>query len=115
MLKTRQSVTVEVIVLLIIGAASADTVDYAHSRNIELGGYSLLASRRISDEHDAINPETGKPGGAIFGNSPCLCSRWGNDYFKNITTFIDQTGLDLLEHDGSYPGDVCTSIIERIR
>ncbi len=86
-----------------------ELVDYAHSRNIELGGYSLLASRRISNEHDVINPETGKPGGAIFGNSPCLGSRWGNDYFENITTFISRTGLDLLEHDGSYPGDVCAS------
>jgi len=84
-------------------------VDYAHSKNIELGGYSLLASRRISDEHDVINPETGKTGGAIFGNSPCLCSKWGIDYFEKITTFIEQTGLDLLEHDGSYPGDMCAS------
>jgi hypothetical protein len=90
-------------------AQMKELVDYAHSKDIELGGYSLLASRRISDEHDAINPETGKPGGAIFGNSPCLCSRWGIDYFRKITTFIEQTGLDLLEHDGSYPGDVCAS------
>ncbi|MBN2312485.1 MAG: hypothetical protein JXM79_01060 [Sedimentisphaerales bacterium] len=86
-----------------------ELVDYAHSKGIELGGYSLLASRRISDEHDAINPETGKPGGAIFNNSPCLCSQWGIDYFAKIKTFIEQTGLDLLEHDGSYPGDVCAS------
>lgn len=86
-----------------------ELVDYAHSKNIELGGYSLLASRRISDEHDVINPQTGKTGGAIFGNSPCLCSRWGIDYFEKITTFIEKTGLDLLEHDGSYPGDMCAS------
>lgn len=84
-------------------------VDYAHSKNVELGGYSLLASRRISDEHDVINPETGKTGGAIFNNSPCLGSRWGEDYFSKIKTFIEQTGLDLIEHDGSYPGDVCAS------
>ena len=84
-----------------------ELVDYAHAKGVELGGYSLLASRSISNEHDAINPETGKPGGAIFGNSPCLCSEWGIDYFHNITTFISQTGLDLLEHDGSYPGDAC--------
>ena len=90
-------------------AQMKELVDYAHGKNIELGGYSLLASRRISDEHDVINPETGKTGGAIFGNSPCLCSRWGIDYFDKITTFIEQTGLDLLEHDGSYPGDVCAS------
>ena len=36
-----------------------ELVEYAHSKGIELGGYSLLASRRISDEHDVINPETG--------------------------------------------------------
>jgi hypothetical protein len=86
-----------------------ELVDYAHSKNIELGGYSLLASRRISEKDDVINPQTGKTGGAIFGNSPCLCSKWGIEYFEKITTFIERTGLDLLEHDGSYPGDVCAS------
>lgn len=86
-----------------------ELAEYAHSKGIELGGYSLLASRRISDEHDVIHPETGKPGGAIFGNSPCLCSRWGEDYFRKIKTFFEKTGMDVLEHDGSYPGDVCAS------
>jgi hypothetical protein len=86
-----------------------ELVDYAHSKNVELGGYSLLASRRISEKDDVINPQTGKTGGAIFGNSPCLCSKWGIDYFDKITTFIEWTGLDMLEHDGSYPGDVCAS------
>ena len=84
-----------------------ELADYAHSRNIELGGYSLLASRSISPEHDVINPKTGKTGGAIFGNSPCLCSKWGQEYFTKLKTFIDQTGIDVLEHDGSYPGDIC--------
>lgn len=86
-----------------------ELVDYAHSKRIELGGYSLLASRRISDEHDVINPETGKPGGAIFGNSPCLGSEWGREYFRRLTTFVEHTGIDIIEHDGSYPGDVCAS------
>jgi len=90
-------------------AQMKELVDYAHSKNVELGGYSLLASRRISDKHDVINPETGKTGGAIFNNSPCLGSEWGSEYFRKIKTFIEQTGLDLLEHDGSYPGDVCAS------
>jgi hypothetical protein len=84
-------------------------VDYAHSQGIEVGAYSLLASRRVSDQDDVINPVTGKPGGAIFGNSPCLGSHWGNEYFRKIRHFIEATGLDLLEHDGSYPGDVCAS------
>jgi hypothetical protein len=86
-----------------------ELVDYAHSKGIELGGYSLLASRRISDEQDVINPRTGKPGGAIFGNSPCLGSDWGREYFRRITAFVQHTGIDIIEHDGSYPGDVCAS------
>lgn len=84
-------------------------VDFAHERGVSLGGYSLLASRSISPEDDVINPNTGKPGGAIFGNSPCLLSRWGDQYFANLRKFIEETGFDLLEHDGSYPGDVCSS------
>jgi hypothetical protein len=84
-------------------------VDYAHSKGIELGGYSLLASRKISDTDDVIDPKTGKPGNAIFGNSPCLLSNWGLTYFDHIRNFIEKTGFDLLEHDGSYPGDLCAS------
>ncbi|MBI1334676.1 MAG: alpha-galactosidase [Armatimonadetes bacterium] len=83
--------------------------DYAHSKGLRLGGYSLLASRRIDDENDVINPKTGKTGGAIFGNSPCLLSQWGIDYFHRIQNFLTKTGFDLLEHDGSYPGDLCAS------
>lgn len=86
-------------------------VDYAKSKGIEMGGYSLLASRWISEEVDVINPKTGKRGGATFGSSPCLCSQWGVDYLAKIKSFYEKTGLTLLEHDGSYPGDVCASTI----
>lgn len=41
-------------------------VDYAHSKGIEMGCYSLLASRWISDSVDVINPKTGKRGGMHF-------------------------------------------------
>ncbi|WP_349528383.1 NPCBM/NEW2 domain-containing protein [Reichenbachiella sp. MALMAid0571] len=83
--------------------------DYAHERGVELGGYSLLSSRWISEEVDVINPETGKRGGVIHGSSPCLNSQWGIDYFEKLTTFFEKTGFDLLEHDGSYPGQLCAS------
>ena len=83
--------------------------DYAHSKSIELGGYSLLSSRWISEEVDVINPETGKRGGVIHGSSPCLNSQWGIDYFEKLRTFFEKTGFDLLEHDGSYPGQLCAS------
>ncbi len=83
--------------------------DYAHAKGIELGGYSLFSSRKIADSVDVIDKETGKPGGAKFGNAPCLASEWGHDYLEKIKYFFEQTGFDLLEHDGPYPGDYCAS------
>ena len=91
-----------------IAKVKAD-VDYAHSKGIEVGAYSLFSSRRIDDANDVINPKTGKPGGAIFGNAPCFGSAWGMNYLRKLTNFLAQTGLDLLEHDGPYPGDICAS------
>ncbi|SNZ01790.1 hypothetical protein [Flagellimonas pacifica] len=80
--------------------------DYAKSKGIEIGGYSLLASRRIGDGHDVVMPPGQRP---TFGNSPCIESQWGQNYFKKLYNFYEKTGFTLLEHDGSYPGDVCTS------
>lgn len=85
--------------------------DYARSKGIELGGYSLLSSRWISDEIDVINPETGKRGGMIFGSSPCLSTEWGYDYFRKIRSFFEKTGMTVFENDGSYPGNVCASTL----
>ena len=85
-------------------------VDYAKSKGIELGGYSLLSSRWISDEVDVINPQTGERGGMIFGSSPCLSSDWGYNYFRKIKTFFNETGMSVFENDGSYPGNVCASL-----
>ncbi len=80
--------------------------DYAHSKGVTLGGYSLLASRRIGGGNDVIMPEGMSP---RFGNSPCLESKWGQEYFQTLYDFYKTTGHDILEHDGSYPGDVCTA------
>jgi len=86
-----------------------ELVDYGKSKGVELGGYSLLASRKVGPQDDVINPQTGQTGGAIFGNSPCLGSRWGQEYFRKVMAFMEKTGIAVLEHDGSYPGDVCAS------
>lgn len=85
--------------------------DYASSKGIELGGYSLLSSRWISEEVDVINPKTGKRGGMIFGSSPCLSSEWGYDYFRKVRQFFEKTGMSAFENDGSYPGNVCASAV----
>lgn len=86
-----------------------DLADYAHSKGIMLGGYSLFSSRRISDEDDVVDPKTGKVGGAFFGNAPCFGSRWGLAYRDKIKYFFEKTGFDIWENDGPYPGDVCAS------
>ncbi|HEX5171294.1 MAG TPA: alpha-galactosidase [Cyclobacteriaceae bacterium] len=83
--------------------------DYAHSKDILIGGYSLFSSRRISDEDDVIDPKTGRPGGAFFGNAPCFGSKWGLAYRDKIKYFFLKTGFDIWENDGPYPGDVCAS------
>ena len=83
--------------------------DYAHANGIELGGYSLFSSRKIDDSVDVIDKDTGKPGGAKFGNAPCLASEWGHSYLEKLKYFLEKTGFDLLEHDGPYPGDYCAS------
>ena len=86
-----------------------ELADYAHAKGIELGGYSLLASRSVGPADDVLDRRTGKPGGAVYGSSPCLGSRWGEEYVRKVSTFIERAGLDLFEHDGSYPGDLCAS------
>jgi hypothetical protein len=80
--------------------------DYAKSKGVEIGGYSLLASRKVGNGNDVVMPEGKTP---TFGNSPCLASDWGADYFRKLYQFYEKTGFTLLEHDGSYPGDICIS------
>ncbi len=87
---------------------------YAKSKGIALGGYSLLASCGGKKEYLAISPITGKPAtsrfdGARFGHSPCLATDWGETYFNTLKAYFKQTGMNVFEHDGSYPGDVCAS------
>ena len=83
-----------------------ELADYAHSKGIALGGYSLLASRSAGPDNDVI-PDKGSA--ITFGSSPCLESNWGRQYFDNLYTYYKTTGQDILEHDGSYPGDECAA------
>ncbi len=77
--------------------------DYARSKGIEVGGYSLLASRRVGGGNDVVSPKGMRP---TFGHCPALTSKWGQDYFRKLYQFFRKTGFRLLEHDGSYPGDL---------
>jgi hypothetical protein len=88
-----------------------ELADYAHAKGILIGSYSLFSSRRINDETDVIDPKTGKPGGAFFGNAPCMGSKWGLNYLERLKYFMTTAGFDLFENDGPYPGDVCASTV----
>jgi len=88
-------------------------VDYAHSKGIEIGGYTLTGSRDAGPgnnvvANNVVNPKTGKKG-AVFGQSPCLASSWSDGYYSRMLSFIQSTGIDIIEDDGSYPGDLCES------
>jgi hypothetical protein len=91
-----------------IARVKAD-VDYAHQKGVELGGYTLMcASRDAGRENNCVSPATGEPG-SKFGQSACLASEWADGYFRRVLNFIDATGLDVVETDGPYHGDVCAS------
>ncbi|MBX3732962.1 MAG: alpha-galactosidase [Verrucomicrobiae bacterium] len=79
---------------------------HARRRGVEIGSYSLLASRSIGADQDVVMPPGRTP---AFGNAPCLQSAWGINYFRRLYTFHRESGFTLLEHDGSYPGDPCAS------
>jgi len=83
-----------------------DVAKYARSKGIEIGGYSLLSSRRIGGGNDIVSPQGSKP---THGNCPALTSEWGIEYYKKLRHFYEYTGFSLLEHDGPYPGDVDTT------
>lgn len=76
--------------------------EYAASKGIEIGGYSLLSSRRIGGGNDIVSPEGESP---THGACPALTSPWGAEYYRKLYQYFEQTGFTLLEHDGPYPGD----------
>lgn len=78
--------------------------DYARAKGVALGGYSLLASRGAATAADNTQ---GVP--ARFGVMPCLGATWGSNYLARLQQFMEFAGLGVLEHDGSYPGDLCAA------
>ncbi|MBD3174126.1 MAG: hypothetical protein GF320_03015 [Armatimonadia bacterium] len=81
----------------------AGYAEHAQARGIDLGGYSLLSSRSIGGGNDIVSPQGQSP---THGSCPALTSEWGQDYFRKLYQFYDRTGQTVLEHDGSYPGDI---------
>jgi len=82
---------------------------YAKSKGIAIGGYSLLSSRGGKPEDLIVDVKTDRPGGWLYGPSPCLGSHWAEEYFRKLRRFFPRTGMNVFENDGSYPGDLCAS------
>lgn len=85
-------------------ATYRELADYGRSKGIVLGSYSLLASRGAATAADNTQ---GEP--ARFGVMPCLGAKWGHDYLEQIRTMCQNTGFEIFENDGSYPGDLCAA------
>ena len=86
-----------------------ELTDYARHKGIQLGGYTLMcASRNAGEDFNCVDPDTGQPG-SRFGQSACLASRWADGYFQRVLNFMDATGMDIIETDGPYHGDICAA------
>lgn len=77
--------------------------EYARTRKIELGSYSLLSSRRVGREHMLVPPDGQPP---THGQMPSLTSEWGQSWINTIREFYDSTNFSQFENDGPYPGDI---------
>lgn len=77
--------------------------DYAHSKGIEIGGYTLAC---VKNYQPIPGPE------AINGDNTeirrCLATDWSVGYWNNIKNFLTQTGSDFIEIDGPYHFWTCT-------
>ncbi len=80
--------------------------DYAISKGIHLGCYSLYSSRDAGAENNII-PPSGLTN--AHGVCPAITSPWGQRYLQRLYHLFEQTGFMVFENDGPYPGDVDTT------
>jgi hypothetical protein len=79
-------------------------VAYAKARGIEVGGYDLISDTRGGTGYDAISPLTHKGTG-----SACMASAWEGILESKIMTFVNETGISMIETDGPYDGIPCAA------
>ena len=77
--------------------------DYATSKGIHLGSYSLYSSRSGGKGNDIVPP---KGLTNAHGRCPSITSSWGQTYMQRLYNLFDKTNFMVFEHDGPYPGDV---------
>ncbi len=77
--------------------------DYAMSKGIHMGSYSLYSSRSGGHGNDIVPPEGM---GNAHGRCPAITSPWGQSYIKKLYNLFEKTDFLVFENDGPYPGDV---------
>ena len=80
------------------------SVEYANAHGVEIGGYDLISLSLTGKGYDAIDPATNKSAG-----STCFASGWNRGLLKQVMSFIDATGLSMVETDGPFGGTPCGS------
>ncbi len=80
--------------------------DYALSKGVQLGCYSLYSSRNAGAGNNIVPP---KGMTITHGSCPAITSTWGQTYIQKLFNLFDKTGFMVFENDGPYPGDVDTT------
>ena len=80
--------------------------DYALSKGIHLGSYSLYSSRNAGPGNNIVPPPGER---CAHGQCPAITSPWGQAYMKKLRGLFEETGFLVFENDGPYPGDVDTT------
>ena len=80
--------------------------NYAMSKGIHIGSYSLYSSRSAGKGND-ITPPKGYSN--AHGRCPAITSPWGQIYIKKLYNLFEKTEFMVFENDGPYPGDVDTT------
>lgn len=79
--------------------------EYAHSKGIGMGGYTLAIVKNYRPIHSAECNVFADPKGRIYR---CLASEWSERYWKTIYEFCERTKMDSIEIDGPYHFYQCT-------
>ena len=85
-------------------------VEYAHSKGLLIGGYTLMQNPRYIDyDKDGIVIPSAADGGGV-GGVACFATEGHRTYREALVWFVNATGIDLLETDGPYEGSPCAAV-----
>jgi len=87
-------------------------VNYAHSKGIMIGGYTLMQNPNYFDyqHYGVLNPPNADGGGIGTNSIACFATEGHRQYRESLIAFVNATGIDMLETDGPYEGAPCAAV-----